>query len=116
MVFIGISKTFSTVSEHQYDTIGAFWDELTEKYGLENLRGLGYGWTSDTIEYAIGLKTGEIDGANCKVVLPDTGWTCVKGKTADLKEIYDRIYLDGSLKFEIETFTNEGECEILYCR
>ena len=63
MTFTGINRTFSTVNEGQYDTIGAFWDEMTELYGLENIRGFGYGWTEDTIEYAIGLKEGIIEGA-----------------------------------------------------
>ena len=54
MIFEGISRVFSTVNEQQYETIGAFWDELSAQYGLENLRGLGYNWTPDTIEYVIG--------------------------------------------------------------
>ena len=41
MVFIGIGKRFSLKNEEQYDTIGAFWDDLASKYGLENLKGLG---------------------------------------------------------------------------
>ena len=64
MVFNGISKTFSTENNRQYETIGAFWDELSAIYGRENLRGLGYNWTSDTIEYVIGLRQGEIAGSN----------------------------------------------------
>ena len=57
MRFIGISRSFSTQNEDQYITIGEFWDELSKIYGKENLRGLGYHLTSDTIEYVIGLKT-----------------------------------------------------------
>lgn len=115
MKFNGISRTFSTKNNAQYETIGAFWDELSQKYGRENLRGLGYNWTTDTIEYVIGLKTGDIDGANCLVELPDE-WTIVRGKTDDLGKIYGKIYLDGNLKYEIETFTDNGECEIWYYR
>ena len=55
MLFKGISRVFSTENEAQYQTIGAFWDEMSGIYGLENLRGLGYNWTKDTIEYVIGL-------------------------------------------------------------
>lgn len=116
MVFIGISKVFSTKDNRQYETIGAFWDELSKEYGRENLRGLGYNWTTDTIEYVIGLKSGDIDNANCSVVLPNSGWIAVKGKTAELDMIYQEIYADGVLTYEIETFTDEGECEILYYR
>ena len=32
MVFNGISKVFSTKDDRQYETIGAFWDELSKKY------------------------------------------------------------------------------------
>ena len=116
MRFNGISKTFSTKDSAQYDTIGAFWDEQSKKYGIENLRGLGYNWTEDTIEYVIGLKEGIIDGANCEVCLPDEGWTITRGRLAELSEIYDEIYKDGPLKYEIEQFYENGDCEISYCR
>ena len=116
MIFEGISRTFSTLGEEQYRTIGAFWDEMSDKYGLENLRGLGYGWTDTTIEYAIGLKDGVIEGANCKVELPDDSWVTVTGKTSELAQMYDEIYRDGALKYEIETFDNEGSCKIMYSR
>ena len=116
MRFIGISRVFSTVNDQQYETIGAFWDELSEKYGLENLRGLGYNWTKDTIEYVIGLKEGVIDGANCDAELPDKGWTTVNGITDELGHLYDEIYSDGPLTYEIETFSDNGECVIQYSR
>ena len=116
MVFTGISRTFSTLGEEQYQTIGAFWDEMSAIYGMENLRGLGYNWTETTIEYVIGLKDGVIDGANCKVELPDGGWVTVSGKTSDLGKIYDEIYKDGALKYEIETFDDDGSCVIMYRR
>ena len=43
MLFKGIGRTFSTENDQQYETIGAFWDELAAKYGRVNLQGLGYG-------------------------------------------------------------------------
>ena len=116
MIFKGIGRTFSTVGEKQYETIGAFWDELSAKYGLENLRGLGYGWTESSIEYAIGLKNGIIDGADIEITLPDDDWTTVTGRTEKLGELYDEIYKDGTLTFEIETFDNNGDCMIKYYR
>ena len=116
MRFEGISREFSLVGEGQYDTIGAFWDELEAIYGLENLCGLGYRWDGDTIFYAIGLKDGCIDGCNFSIDLPDGGWTTVRGQTDDLKQMYDEIYKFGRLKFEIETFFDDGSCEIKYCR
>ena len=56
MFFKGYSKVFSTLDNKQYDLIGEFQDEMTEKYDIENLRGLGFNWTETTIEYVIGLK------------------------------------------------------------
>ena len=34
----------------------------------------------------------------------------------NLKEIYDEIYKNGKLKYEIETFTEDGKCKIKYYR
>ena len=116
MFFKGIGRTFSTENDQQYETIGAFWDELAAKHGRANLQGLGYGWTKRSIEYVIGLIDGEIDGADRTVELPDMGWVMVRGKTAELGEIYEKIYQEGRLKYEIEHFTDNGDCEITYCR
>ena len=71
MEFKGISKTFSTVGEKQYETIGEFWNEMSGIYGRENLRGLGYNWTENSIEYVIGLIDCDIEGSNINVILPD---------------------------------------------
>ncbi len=66
--------------------------------------------------YAIGLKDGIIDQANCEIELPDDGWTTVCGKTDNLYQIYNRIYEDGVLTYEIETFTDAGDCVIRHYR
>lgn len=116
MVFVGISKVFSLTNEQQYDTIGQFWDEMAMIYGLENLRGLGYDWKENCISYAIGLKNGCIQGYNASIELPDHGWVSVEGRTDHLKQIYDEIYRDGALQFEIETFDEKGNCQIRYHR
>ncbi len=116
MIFKGISRTFSLINEDQYNTIGAFWDEMALIHGLENLQGLGYGWKGQTMEYAIGLKDSEIAGTNTSIRLPDNGWIVVKGKTYALKELYDEIYKDGPLEYEIETFYENGDCIVKYYR
>ena len=116
MLFNGITRDFDLTDEQQYETIGQFWDEMAMKYGLENLRGLGYGWRGSTISYAIGLKDGNIENANLRIELPEDGWETVKGQTDQLKEIYDRIYQKGRLQYEIETFFEDGTCEIRYRR
>ena len=87
-----------------------------KKYGMENLRGLGYNWTDKSIEYAIGLKNGVITDENCIIDLPKDGWIIIKGNTNDLSKIYDNIYKDGILKYEIEMFYENGICEIWYHR
>ena len=116
MLFKGIGRTFSTENDQQYKTIGAFWDELAARYGRVNLQGLGYDWKEQSIEYVIGLIDGEIGGADRNVELPDMGWVTVRGKTGELREIYEKIYQEGRLSYEIERFTDSGDCEIMYCR
>ena len=116
MTFKGISRSFSLRNEDQYNTIGAFWDEMSEIYGLESLIGLGYKWDNGKIYYAIGLKNRDIPNFNFVTELPDDGWKTVSGRTDVLKEIYDKIYKDGPLSMEIETFFNNGECEVKYIR
>ena len=116
MIFKGVYKEFSLENEDQYNTIGNFWDEMSLLYGLENLQGLGYKWEKGKIYYAIGLKNGIINNANLTIQLPDDGWIIVQGKTDDLKKIYGEIYKEGPLKFEIETFTVDGNCKIKYYR
>lgn len=115
MQFIGIRRVFSTVGDEQYTTIGAFWDEMSARYGRENLMGLGCSWTNTTIDYVMALKTGILPEADTTLELPDE-WLQVQGKTEDLSAIYDRIYQDGPLLYEIEEFDNAGNCQIRYCR
>jgi predicted transcriptional regulator YdeE len=116
MIFKGIYKEFSLRNDDQYNTIGEFWDKMALLYGLENLQGLGYKWSGDKIFYAIGLKVGDIKDYNLSIELPDTGWVIVNGETANLKEIYTNIYKVGCLTYEIETFTENGKCQIKYYR
>ena len=116
MLFKGISKEFSLLNQDQYNTIGDFWDEMSLIYGLENLQGLGYKWANGKIFYAIGLKVGNIENYNLCIDLPNENWTTVDGETENLKKIYDEIYKNGALKYEIETFDENGKCQIKYYR
>ena len=115
MKFVGIRRIFSTKNEEQYMTIGAFWDEMSNLYGREKLMGLGCNWTGESIEYVMALKDGIITDANFEILLPDE-WTTVSGKTENLSVIYDEIYKDGPLLYEIEEFDDRGNCTIRYCR
>lgn len=116
MVFKGVYRDFSLKNEEQYDTIGRFWDEMSERYGIECLIGLGYEWCGARIRYAIGLRDGVIDDANVTAILPDVGWTTVCGLTDELPKIYAEIYREGALRVELESFTEDGRCEIRYIR
>lgn len=115
MKFVGIRRVFSTQNEEQYTTIGMFWDEMSKLYGRENLMGLGCNWGNNSIEYVMALKHGTIAGADYEIELPDV-WTEVSGKTNELGIIYDEIYKDGPLLYEIEEFDDNGNCKIKYCR
>lgn len=124
MVFKGFSRTFSTADNKQYETIGEYWDIMSALYGRENLRGLGYNWTMDTIEYVIGLKSNEFFDMDMmdlemhwkEISLPDTGWKEYHGITEKLDTLYERIYQDGILTYEIEEFSEDGLCKILITR
>ena len=50
------------------------------------------------------------------VELPDGDWRAANGRTDELKELYDEIYIDGALDFEIETFYENGDCTVEYYR
>lgn len=116
MVFTGVCRIFDLTGEQQYNTIGQFWDEMADQYGLENLQGLGFDWCNNTISYAIGFKDGCIPDFNLQIALPDNGWITAAGETSRLKEMYDEIYKDGPLAYEIETFDENGRCLIRYIR
>lgn len=115
MRFIGVRRTFSTENDGQYETIGKFWEEMGAKYGTANLMGLGCGWTENSIAYVMAKKDGIIDGADFEIRLPDE-WTVVTGRTENLPAIYEEIYRDGPLLYEIEEFDDAGNCRIRYCR
>ena len=104
MLFIGISKQFSLVNEDQYNTISAFWDEMALLYGLENLQGLGYNWKGNTMEYAIGLKNGDIKDYNLTINLPDNNWIIAKGNKLKEKAHICELFLHCVMKLFISNF------------
>ena len=127
MVFRGVSLKFSTKDEVQYEAIGQFWDYLSTLYPRESLRGLGFNWTANQIEYVIGrrdnapVKPEEIrkryPGAVVKeILLPEKGWQVCNGSTDRLSELYEEIYKEGALTYEIETFCEDGSCQVAVCR
>ncbi len=128
MVFRGISKRFSTEDNRQYNEIGDYWDYFAAIYGRENLLGLGLNWEKDSIEYVIGQCEGHMeynleivrekysDAVYKEIVLPDAGWTVYRGQTERLSELYERIYREGVLLYEIESFYDDGSCSVKIIR
>lgn len=124
MVFRGFSRRFSTKNGEQFEAIGEYWDRMAALYGRDNLRGLGYDWTADSIAYVIGLGSNarfdldEADAELCwkEVPLPDTGWVAYTGRTDSLDALYDEIYRDGALTYEIEECAEDGSCTIRVTR
>jgi hypothetical protein len=119
MMLCGFSRTYSTVNGEQYVTIGKFWDDMSARYGRENLRGLGFHWTQNTIEYLIGTKNNDIDKEAAikdaiykEVLLPDEGWMDYDSRTDSLPELYGRVYREGSPDYEIEMFDDNGRCKV----
>ncbi len=130
MNFKGYAMTFSTVGEKQYENIGRIWDYLSDAYGRENIKGLGFCWTDTSIDYCFAFKDDiseeeyesrlELINPQLKkpfrfisVELPDDSWVTVKGETDKLSELYGDVYSKGSLDYEIETFNDDGTCEIM---
>lgn len=50
-----------------------------------------------------------------EIDLPDE-WNSVYGRIEELADIYNDIYKDGALFYEIEEFDDEGNCQINYYR
>ena len=97
MRFCGISRTFSTENEIQYENIGQYWDDFASLYGREAIKGLGFNWP---------------DCVYKEVELPDSGWKAYAGQTEDLSDMYGEIYQEGPLKYEIESFFEDGSCSL----
>lgn len=47
-----------------------------------------------------------------KVMLPEDGWKTYSCQIDELKDLYDEIYLDGALDYEIEDIDSYGNCKI----
>jgi hypothetical protein len=124
MLAKGFFLRFSCKNAEQYETIGTFWDAMAACYPLESLCGIGYGWENDTLCYLIGRIDADFPNnpdlllhtfpqAKYKeLLLPDKGWNTYYGQTDLLDQIYDQIYQDGPLDYEIETFHEDGSCTI----
>lgn len=124
MVFKGYSLRFSTLGGRQYEDIGRYWDFFAGLCGRENLLGLGLNWEENSLEYVMGVREGcplpepaQVAGAYPdarlrEVLLPEEGWLEYTGRTEALGALYEAIYRDGPLEYEIEAFGEDGSCRL----
>jgi len=126
LTFIGIGKKFSIIGEDQYNTIGRFWDLMSDFTNKDDLIGFGCNWTKTDMEYYIGFIH-DIDYRNIlnnlnfkmknlkikKFNLDTKDWILYKGKTKNINKMYDFIWTDKVVTSELEFFTNNGNCYLL---
>lgn len=126
--FQGVLVRFDCTDGKQYKAIGEFWDFMSGLFPKEQLKGLGLNWMNDSFDYVIGDFEGRFDyslpmicqayptSENVVVSLPDDGWITYTGKLENIARIYETIYRDGVLDYEIEAFDTEGNCRISILR
>ncbi len=132
MKYKGYKIRVRCIDWEQEQFIGAFWDYISPYTSKENIIGLGMNWTDDYLyfDYALGViddentlqKLNSINFTNSgfsveyiEIELPSLEeWTSFKGKTANLKEIYD-VDIDCYNKkydYELEYIDGNGNLEI----
>jgi GrpB-like predicted nucleotidyltransferase (UPF0157 family)/nitroreductase len=128
MIFKGIEIRFICKNNEQYETIGAFWDYMKRIFPDKQLRGLGYNWSDDCLSYVIGdynqtliFNTKEItqqypSAKYMEIMLPDDGWQTYSCRIEKLGYLYEEIYKDGALDYEIEEIHANGDCKISIIR
>ncbi|NLL00220.1 MAG: hypothetical protein GX271_06105 [Clostridiales bacterium] len=128
MQIIGIQVRFDCTDNQQFSAIGEFWNFMSFIYPKEELKGLGLNWANNSFDYVIGDFEKKFDYSldiirksypNSKKVvieLPDHGWKVYSGKIEDIAKIYETIYKDGILDYEIEEFDDVGNCKISILR
>lgn len=132
MIYKGYKIRVRCIDWEQEQFLGEFWDFVSPFIGEQNIIGLGMNWTDDYLyfDYALGVidnpqilnKIKNIDFSNTKFIgeyieieLPDLdNWTTFKGKTTELRKIYDIdiASLNKEYDYELEYFYQDGNCEI----
>ena len=124
MIFKGIEIRFNCKNNEQYENIGAFWYYMRKAYPERRLKGLGYNWAGDFISYVIGdhkhsfpfdiaeIKKQYPAALYVEIDLPDDGWQMHFCHTGQLEQLYEQIYEDGALEYEIEEIHSDGNCII----
>jgi predicted transcriptional regulator YdeE len=128
MIFKGIEIRFNCKNNEQYENIGLFWDYMRKAYPGIQLRGLGYSWADDSLGYVIGdyehsiqfdieeIKKQYPSALYVEINLPDNGWQIFSCHINGLGQLYEQIYKDGVLDYEIEEIHSDGNCKISILR
>jgi hypothetical protein len=127
MVIRGVQVRFDCKNGEQFEAIGRFWDRMHVFCPGENLLGVGFGWKNDTLCYLIGTENGVPAAAEkikevfpqaeaAEIILPDTGWKTYFATADTLDVLYEEIYRDGPLTYEIERFDADDNAEVLIYR
>ncbi|MCL1927776.1 MAG: hypothetical protein FWG07_03150 [Treponema sp.] len=128
MKFTGVLRKFDCSNNKQFNDIGEFWDFMSKIIDKNKLKGLGFNWENNYFDYIIGDLKEEIDFSmdlilntypDSKIVtvdLPDNGWKIYKGKIKEIKNIYEKIYRDGPLDYEIEEIDAKGNFKVSIIR
>lgn len=128
MVFKGIEIRFSCRNSEQYQSIGQFWNFMREQNYGNAIKGLGYNWKDDSLCYVIGDYKQSIQfdinsihlkyptAAYVEIDLPDNGWQVYFCQLSNLGLLYEQIYKDGVLDYEIEEIDSDGNCQISILR
>jgi len=124
----GILRKLDCSENKQFNEIGEFWDFMSKLYPKNKLKGLGYNWKNNYIDYVIGDIDNDFDysvkkiyekypDSKCIVIqLPDKGWEIYSGKLNDIENIYKNIYQNGPLDYEIEEIDDEGNFRVSILR
>ena len=128
MKFTGVLRNFDCSNNKQFTDIGEFWDFMSKIVNKNELKGLGFNWKNNHLDYIIGDLKDKCDYPmdlilntypNSKIVtvdLPNNGWEIHEGKIKDIKSIYEKIYEDGQLDYEIEEIDTKGNFKVSILR
>lgn len=129
MIFRGIKVTFLLENERQYVDIAKFWSIMEKYYDVNKLSGLGFNWTDTTMDYVIGFRDNSMTAAELDKIkpyfrsaeyviklLPKDNWKKHIGHVSQIKEKYNELWKAGAIKYEIETFDEEGNMKLLIHR
>ena len=111
-IFYGTERRFKVDENYsQMKHIGKFIGQMRKKYPDVPFKALGYELDGDTMAYSLGMLNvrPDINEKITEVKLPDGGWEDFSCPFNDkgIQGLYDRIWADGALDYEIETIDGD---------